>query len=376
MASPGEQPLKVWHVASGDLWAGAETQVYNLLLALRRRGDIEPAAILFNEGEMARRLRAAGIPVTVHDESRMASASIALRMRHALRSARPEILHGHGKKENILALLAAFRAPVGAVVGTVHGAAEHSASLLRPDKQLSELLDRVVSGRGLDTLIAVSAPLAEQLRVRYPRQRVRVIANGVDCDALAAAVQPLALPQADATLKVGLVGRLTPVKRADLFLRIAAELEKRGVDSACYVAGEGPELDGAKALAADLDLHHTHFLGFVQDVPSLLAQLDIVCMPSDHEGLPMTLLEALSLGCGVVVHAVGAMPEVVERCGGIALQDRSPVTFADAIERLAAERCGVDSLRVRSVAAVRCHYSSDSCAQAHAALYRELLGNR
>ena len=364
------QPLRVCHVASGDLWAGAETQIYNLLVALQRREDAAPNAVLFNEGEMARRLRDAGIPVTVLDESRHTAAAIGLRLHRALRREPPQILHGHGKKENVLALLAAAGTGVAVTTGTAHGAAEHRASLLRPDKQLSEWLDRLVTGRGLDALVAVSRPLAEQLRRRYRRQRIDVIANGVDCRALRAAVDAFPLPDANARLKVGLVGRLMPVKRVDLFLQMAAELERRDSNVACYVAGEGPQLAAARKLAVDLGLQRTHFLGFVTEIPSLLAQLDVVCMPSDHEGLPMTLLEALALDCGAVVHAVGAMPEVIERCGGIALQDRTASAFADAVQQLAENR---HTSTGRSGAAVQQHYSSDACAAAHMALYRELL---
>ena len=65
-----QHQLRILHVVSGDLWAGAEAQVCALLTALQRRDEVTVAAVVMNPGELANRLAAAGIEVFVKDESR------------------------------------------------------------------------------------------------------------------------------------------------------------------------------------------------------------------------------------------------------------------------------------------------------------------
>ena len=62
-------PLRVVHLLSADLWAGAEVATFHLLRALAARSDVAVRAVLLNAGELARRLEAAGVPVAVEPEA-------------------------------------------------------------------------------------------------------------------------------------------------------------------------------------------------------------------------------------------------------------------------------------------------------------------
>ena len=64
------RPLRVCHVMSADLWAGAEVQLATTASYLVERPDVRVAAVLMNEGPLALELRRLGIPVTVFEESR------------------------------------------------------------------------------------------------------------------------------------------------------------------------------------------------------------------------------------------------------------------------------------------------------------------
>lgn len=70
--------LKSLHVVSGDLWAGAEVQLFTLLTQFAKGAQVEPHAALLNDGELARRLRAQGIAVTIFDEARLNGLQILL----------------------------------------------------------------------------------------------------------------------------------------------------------------------------------------------------------------------------------------------------------------------------------------------------------
>ena len=79
-------------------------------------------------------------------------------------------------------------------------------------------------------------------------------------------------------------------------------------------AGDGPEQGNLKSLAKTLGVsERVHFLGHLDDMPSFYRAVDLVCLPSLAEGLPLSLLEAQASGVRVVACDVGAVSEAV--CG-------------------------------------------------------------
>ena len=206
-------------------------------------------------------------------------------------------------------------------------------------------------------------------------RRVTVIANGLAVDNYTLAPQR---PRREC-LTVGLVGRLVPVKRVDLFLEIARALLRAcpGRYRFCVI-GDGPEMAAARAVAADLAATQGQqavvFTGFVADAPARIADLDLLLITSDHEGLPMTLLEALALGIPVVAHAVGAIPEVLQHCGGgLLVQEQRAGAYAEAVLALGPNpRAVFDSAMVREKLADR--YSASANAAATLAVYRQICG--
>src|SRR5690606_8407204 len=110
---------------SGDLWAGAEAQAFALLSALSMQPEMSVAVALMNEGELARRLRSSNIPVTVIPESRLSFPRLLHKLRRLISDWRPDVIHTHRTKENILGSLANLTTGRAACIRTVHGADEH-----------------------------------------------------------------------------------------------------------------------------------------------------------------------------------------------------------------------------------------------------------
>lgn len=97
------------------------------------------------------------------------------------------------------------------------------------------------------------------------------------------------------------VGRLAPVKRHDLLLRAFAQLVPSRPDLHLYIAGSGQQEQLLHALRQDLGLErHATFLGQVQDVRPWLQGALALVHPSDYEGFPNVLLEALAEGCPII----------------------------------------------------------------------------
>jgi len=80
-----------------------------------------------------------------------------------------------------------------------------------------------------------------------------------------------------------------------------------------HIVGLGPREQELRALAKSLDVaHRVHLLGFRRDVYDYIAHCDVLLMPSLHEGLPYTLLEAMALGTPIIASRVGGLAEVLQ----------------------------------------------------------------
>ena len=100
--------INVLHIASGDLWAGAEVQLFTLAKALNNKQDINISVVLLNHGTLEQKLLRNGINVIVLDESALNGFQILWRLFTAIREIQPDVIHTHRVKENILGSVAAL----------------------------------------------------------------------------------------------------------------------------------------------------------------------------------------------------------------------------------------------------------------------------
>jgi glycosyltransferase involved in cell wall biosynthesis len=370
--------MKAVHIASGDLWAGAEAQIYLLARALQQLPALEVSVILMNSGELESRLRRAGIPVVVLDESQLGVFGIAWRLFRYLYRLKPDIVHTHRNKENVLGSIAALLA--GSVsLRSVHGRDEDDSAFWRLDKRLTRFLDWLCGRYLQQCVVAVSGQLAEELARRFPRRRLETIENGIDSAELALAASGRAmLVTAKGRIRIGFVGRLVPVKRIDLFLQAAKMLcEHSPAAFDFHIIGDGPQRALCERMVAESGLSDcVHLYGFRTDATALMAQLDVLLLTSDHEGLPMTLLEAMSLEVSIVASAVGGIPHVLANGGyGGLVHDQRAQAYADAIRAMLASPGGRAQQLQDAAAHVRRHYSVSHTAARYADIYRRLCPN-
>ncbi len=309
--------LRVLHIASGDLWAGAEVQAFTLISCLSRMPGIEVAAVLMNAGVLADKLRSVQVRVYVIDEATTSPLNIFRQVCEVVRNWRPDVVHTHREKENILGSLASRLYGNIPSVRSVHGASEQSAALAgrRIRNWAVRGLNRW-SGRVLQQrVIAVTRELGAELAREFRPEKVAVVENGVDAAAVRRdmKVAEFRAAEPDAT-HVGIAGRLVGVKRVDIFLQAASLLLKRCPERnwKFHIFGEGPMWWNLKELSESLRLgNRVLFHGHRRDIATCLGGLDALVICSDHEGLPMISLEAAVLGVPTVAHAVGGLVEVV-----------------------------------------------------------------
>jgi len=120
---------RIIHVASGDIWAGAEAQLYELVCEIHKSQTVELQIILFNHGLLYERLLAASINVEVLDEQLLPSLIILYRLIGLIHKFDAHLVHTHGRKENVLGSIAAavLRRKT---LRTIHGAPEHHPSTI------------------------------------------------------------------------------------------------------------------------------------------------------------------------------------------------------------------------------------------------------
>ena len=341
LASPLRRgKIEVCHIASGDRWAGAEVQIATLLKALERTPDFSVSAIFLNSGRLADEARHSGIEVRLLPESELNFFQILSRASRFLRDRNVQILHSHRYKENLLSALLARICRVPVQVSSRHGATEPLAGWRRYKQGLIGVLDRSVARYFTDCVISVSDELRKQLTGYLPAGKVTTIYNGIDAQRVfssfstSKAKQRLGIPPECWT--IGTTGRLDPVKRLDIFLTAAQQILRSQPDTRFVIAGEGQEDERLRELARGLRLgEHVLFLGHRHDIYDVFRALDIFVLCSDHEGLPMALLEALYLGVPVVARSVGGIPEVIEDgVNGVLVDSADPAALAVECLRL------------------------------------------
>src|SRR5687767_4054869 len=91
----GPRALRVCHVMTADLWAGAEVQVATTAAYLIARPDVNLSAVLLNEGLLARELRRLGVQVAVVDETRTSALGILRFLTRFLKENDIELVHTH-----------------------------------------------------------------------------------------------------------------------------------------------------------------------------------------------------------------------------------------------------------------------------------------
>jgi len=353
----------VCHLASGDLWAGAEVQIAALLEALRRYADLELSAVVLNRGRLAEELECKGIPITVLDESRRGLGSILWSLRRHLVETRPDVLHSHRYKEHVLGACAAMLSHHPAVIQTFHGLEERlrgwAACKMVAYSNLTTICGRFMA-KGF---VGVSREIADVLRRRFPQGDVRCIKNGIDLTHVTSRVAhsetraSLGLP--DEAFVIGTVCRLTPVKGVEFLLKAFTQVKKRSASKMwkLVVVGDGPLRQSLEALASDLGVaSETIFLGARTDVFDVMAALDALTLPSLHEGIPVVLLEAMALGVPIVASQVGGIPEILADYKEARLvPSQNPNLLADAIVELAEDA----ELRRRLSSAARVRVESE-----------------
>jgi glycosyltransferase involved in cell wall biosynthesis len=287
------------------------------------------------------------------------------------RSLRPDVVHTHGYRADVVDAPAARRLGI-VTVTTVHGFTGGSWR-----NRLYEAL-QVRAFRRFEAVVAVSRPLAAQLERRgVPAGRLRTVVNAwlPGPPPLAPAAARRALGVAEVGRRVGFVGRLTREKGPDVFVRAAALVTAASVQFS--VIGDGRERAALERMAAALGLtDRITWHGAVPDAGRLLGAFDVLAMSSRTEGTPILAFEAMAAGVPLVATAVGGVPEVVTAAEATLVPSDAPARLAAALDDAWRDP---DGARRRADAARRRldgQFAAGPWLDAYAAIYRTAAEGR
>jgi glycosyltransferase involved in cell wall biosynthesis len=310
-------PIKICHLAMGDGWAGAEVQLAILLASLAKMPDFEISAVLFNEGRLARELRALGIKTKVISESEYNSFSVVKQLIDYFRQHEFDILHTHKYKDNILGALSSIYRGTRRRVRTVHGLPEPFVGFQAVKISGYQVADNWVNRWLVDRILAVSLDLRSHLIKHFGADKVTCIQNAIDIEQVCVTRDAKELKKEldldENQFLIGTMGRLMPVKGLEFFLKAAQIIRRQKPNVRFVIAGDGPLKGTLQKQAREYGLDKdVLFLGHRNDSHDILGLMDVFVLPSVSEGIPLVLLEALALARPVIASRVGGIPEVIE----------------------------------------------------------------
>lgn len=136
---------------------------------------------------------------------------------------------------------------------------------------------------------------------------------------------------------IGVVCRLIDQKGVDDFIKTASEIKKMRKDIVFLVVGEGGKREALEKMAVDIGVN-IRFLGDRADVPDLLSIFDIFLFTSKWEPFGIALLEAMAAQVPILGFAVGGAREIIDKGGGILLEDRDHEKLAELVVNVLRDR--------------------------------------
>lgn len=284
------------------------------------------------------------------DNNLINSLKHILKVRDVIKKENPDLIHMHGYIAALIGRISCIGIHKKQIIITVHNLMPSNKSL----KFLLKCFEKLFS-TSTSAYITVSDDLKNHIinELKVPENKVIRIYNGIQNDL---AFKSTAITSSDDCInfkKVITVARLIPSKGIEYFILAAGKILHKRKDVIFFIAGDGPLRHQLEELVAHKNLSkQIIFLGFRDDVNSLISSSDLFVLPSFFEGLPISCLEAMRSRKPIVSTWVGGIPEEVkDGINGILVKPGNVTELATAIERYLdnpryGEKCGENGYKI------------------------------
>jgi len=297
-----------------------------------------------------------------------------------LRAERPDVVHTHSSKAGILGRIAAWLAGIPVVVHTFHGFGFNDFQ--NPLTRAVYVFAEKITAPLADRFIAVTnEDITKGLRYGIgPAEKYSLIRSGIDISRYSslamdknALKREFGLPQD--TSVVTTIGPFKPQKNLGDFVRASAVILKSFPRAYFLVAGDGEQKHMLKELIGRLGLEgKVILLGWRGDTDKILSVTDVFVMTSLWEGLPRSILEAMSSGLPVVANAVDGVKEIVkDGTTGYLVEPRDIGRLAEKTAYLLNNPAAAKEMGKKARAAIDAQYDIRNMVKEQERLYLELM---
>lgn len=365
--------MKALHVINTAEVGGGASHLIQLAQGLALHGWTS-TVVVGRDGPSGPRLRAAGVPVLKVGPM---GVGTLLSLPQVLRAQRPDVVHVHGSRAGLLGTLSARAAGVRPVVYTAHAFAfrRKDYPVLRWAFVLAE---RATCALADHVICLTHGDLAAAKEAGIPTSHATVIPNGIDLTRFTAGADRAVLGIAQGVPVIGMVARLVPQKDPMTFLQAARRVADALPDAKFLLVGDGPLRPDVESAARALGLEGRCLaLGARQDVPQLLAVMDVVLLTSRWEGLPLSALEAMAAARPLVASRLPGMSEVIEDgLTGVLVSPGDSEQFAAATLVLLRDAPRRAAMGTRARRRVADHFSEERMIMSTVRAYRSALAAR
>ena len=311
-ATESIRPPRILHVVLSMVVGGAERLVYDMVRYPAFAEQRPVVCCMDAVGELGEKLLEEGYKIYCKGRRPGLDLEMIAWLRDIIRQEKVDVVHAHQYSPLFYAVPAAFLAGRVKVVYTEHGR-------FYPDrKSWKRSLINPLLALGVDHLVSISNCTAQAMATydNFPRNRIKVIHNGVDVSRMNPAID-LATKRRELGLGetcriIGTAARLNEIKNMPMMLRVLRLVLKDVPDCCLLIAGQGEQLNALHSLAAELGIaDKVRFVGLRFDLPEIYRLFDVFLLTSFSEGISVTLLEAMASGVPAVVTDVGGNGEVV-----------------------------------------------------------------
>lgn len=356
---------RILHVIATSAFGGAQDLVLNLCRITR--DDYDVSVVTTPGGVLIDQLREAGITVYELHIERNNHPLVAARLRKLIRDVAPDIVHAHDARAAFMSSLAVGRAQQPRIL--------YHIQIFNPWRErfnLNTVLDRVAH-RKAARVIACSEFLKGYLEKeqRFDGNKIVPIPNCIDTERFA----PRPATGAEDEVVLMTCVRLVADKGLAYLIDAMGLLHRNLPQLRLVIAGEGELRERLEQQVRDLGLEDViTFAGYIDDVPAALAASDIYVQPSLVEGIPLSVLQAMSMAKPVVATAVSGTPEVVRHEEtGLTVPSADAKALASAIQEMVNQPARREAYARAGAALVESGYSLASLREKAVNVYQQVL---
>lgn len=341
-----------------------------------------------SEGDMSYLARAYGIePVYIPELGREISfkkdIKAFFKLYSIIKKEKPDIIHTHTAKAGTLGRLAAICAGVPVKIHTFHGhifdgyfSPARAKTFLFIERFLALFTDRIII-----VSKAVKEEIVNKLKITNDSKSMVIplgldLNNFINCDRLKGRFRKKNNLSED-TMLVGIVGRLVPIKNHKMFLDVARRIKDvlPKLKIRFVIVGDGECRNEIELYAKKIGISDSViFTGWVDDLPDIYADLDIVALTSLNEGTPVSLIEAMASAKPVISTDVGGVRDVArDGWSGYLVHDQNVEVFVNKVSILLNDPSLRERFGINGRETVTAKYSKERLIKDIDALYKSLV---